>query len=89
MIVCPKCNGKRSICNDMWICDVCKGTGKVPTNEEWIKSATTEELAEIVYNLVWLSNELFNRLECSGEDNEETDLKIVREWLKQPHKPKE
>lgn len=56
------------------------------TNEEWLRSATTEELAEIVYSLVWLGNEVFTRLECSGDDNKESDLKIVREWLKEKKK---
>ena len=55
------------------------------TNEEWLKSASTEELAEVVYSLVWLGNEVFTRLECSGDDNKESDLKIVREWLKEKH----
>lgn len=32
-MICPNCNGKGSICNDMWICDVCEGR-KVIDNEE-------------------------------------------------------
>lgn len=30
---CPYCHGKGSICNDMWICDVCEGR-KVIDDEE-------------------------------------------------------
>ena len=55
------------------------------TNEQWIRRATTEQLAEEVYKLVWCSNELFQQLEYSGIDTKENDLKIVLEWLKQPH----
>ena len=57
------------------------------TNEEYLKSCTTEQLAEEIYGFVWCSNELWQRLCCSGDGtDEESDLKIVREWLKQPHK---
>ena len=67
----------------------CVGYEKVKpqeqTNEEWIRNASTEELAEIVYSLVWLGNEVFDRLECSGKDSKENDLKIVTEWLQEKH----
>ena len=62
---------------------------KPQTNEEYIKSLNTEQLAEEVYKLVWCSNELFQQMECSGIDTKENDLKIVRGWLKQPHTNKE
>ena len=32
-MICPVCNGKGSICNDMWICHVCGGR-KVIDDEE-------------------------------------------------------
>ena len=76
-------------------CFACDGSGEVDryeeekeeplTNKEWLKQCNTEQLAEEVYKLVWCSNELFQQMECSGIDTKENDLKIVTEWLKQPH----
>ena len=70
-------------------CIECDGTGEVEmTNEYFLQTATTEQLAEEIYKLVWCSNELFQQMECSGIDTKENDLKIVTEWLKQPHTPR-
>ena len=33
------------------------------TNEEWIRQCNTEQLAEEIYNFVWCSNELWQRLD--------------------------
>lgn len=67
-------------------CPNCGDSGdRELTNAEWLRQASDEELAEVVYSLVWLGNELFDRLECSGEDSKENDLKIVTEWLQEKH----
>ena len=58
------------------------------TNEECLQTCNTEQLVEAIYSLVWLNNKLFQQIEMEGHDKE-TDLKIVREWLKQPHSAKE
>ena len=94
MTVCPKCNGRGTVGYyhiDHFAdieCERCHGSGEVSevemTNEEYLKSCTTEQLAEEVYKLVWLNNKLFQQIEMEGHDRE-TDLRIVREWLKQPH----
>lgn len=100
-IKCPHCNGKgfseiNSAVN--MTCGWCMGQGEldleiVPTEpqteQEYIQTCNTEQLAEEVYKLVWCSNELFQQMECSGIDTKENDLKIVTEWLKQPHTEKE
>ena len=59
--------------------------GKPMTEQDYLQTCNTEQLAEEVYKLVWCSNELFQQMECSGIDTKENDLKIVTVWLKQPH----
>ena len=54
------------------------------TNEEWIKQASTEELAELIRKLVWCSTEIWQRF-CTESEDEETDIGIVLEWLKEKH----
>ena len=59
---------------------------KPMTEQEYLQSCNTEQLAEEIYGFVWCCNELWQRLCCSGDGTDkESDLKIVREWLKQPH----
>lgn len=63
-----------------------KGMGMQYTNEQWLKQCTTEQLAEEIYGFVWCCNELWQQLCCNGDGTDkESDLRIVREWLKQPH----
>ena len=91
---CPICNGKGTqfVCDydGMYdiVCYKCKGKGELDkngnpilTNEEWIKSCNTEQLAEI--------------LVCMAEDKSEAKT-VHKEnvgkcvwWLKQPHTTKE
>ena len=69
-------------------CDRCNGKGIVEpmTNEEYLKSCDTEQLAKEIYRFVWCCNELWQQLCCNGDGtDEESDLRIVRKWLKQPH----
>jgi len=93
ILSCPQCGFPkvRSYGGGLYQCDICKTVfdkdeNYVQTNEEWLRSCTTEQLAEEVYKLVWCSNELFQQMECSGIDTKENDLKIVMRWLKQPHR---
>lgn len=83
---CEECHGKGKVSIDWhsYKCGVCDGTGKKElTNQLYIQNCTTEELAEVVYQLVWLCNEVFDRLELSGVDSKENDIEIVKEWLKE------
>ena len=86
-MICPKCNGRGTVGYfhiDHFVdieCDRCNGSGEVSevemTNEEWLHSLNTEQLAEI---LVYMA-----------EDKSETKT-VHKEnvgkcvwWLKQPH----
>ena len=70
-------------------CDMCHGSGEVPmTNEEWIRQCDTEQLAEAIYYLTWFHTELDERLDKNVKNgcyNDDENIKIVMEWLKQPH----
>ena len=49
------------------------------TNEQWIRRASTEEMAECITNIS------FN----TGYDSYDVVYRKMVEWLKQPHTPKE
>lgn len=81
---CPFCDGKGKkylqVFNETMECAYCNGTGKLPmTNEEWLRSATFEEMAGAIYE--WHS---------AGYTSGRVGLKLnpiteIAEWLKQPH----
>ena len=85
MTVCPKCGGygyyekEEDGIIELIKCE-CQHT-----NEEWLRNCSTEELAELIRKLVWCSTEIWQRF-CTESDEEETDIKIVLEWLKEKHK---
>lgn len=98
MTVCPKCNGRGKTTEydglrKFWCdykCEMCNGTGEVDmTNEEWLRSATTEQLAE------WLSNtfdlcgagcsKCFVKELCFNEHINKMPSDLIVEWLKQHH----
>ena len=85
---CPECNGVPY--DEVWTCEECNGKGVVEplTNEEYIKSCNTEQLAEFIIG---------ERKGCVYADcpNGETpcmsckngcDIDKLVEWLKQPHR---
>ena len=87
---CPYCKGTGK--SNMWInganvpCNVCKGTGEAEvTNEQWLRQASTEELAEWI---VEMSTICTINHQCELCDSW-CDEKKVMEWLKQPHTDKE
>ena len=58
------------------------------TNEELLRQCTTEQLAEAIYYLTWFHNELDERLDKNVKNgcyNDDENIKIVTEWLKQTH----
>ena len=101
MAKCQRCNGKGIMTvhnvgtdeNFRTECDICHGTGEAQPikNEEFLRSATTEQLAE------WLKDTLARCYRCGGCDElaeRNCTVKIcyyadVVEWLKQPHTEKE
>ena len=89
-MICPKCNGRGTVGYfhiDHFVdieCDRCNGSGEVSetdmTNEEWLRSATFEELAGAIYE--WHTKG-YARGRLEVDLNPITE---VVEWLKQPHK---
>ena len=89
---CKCCDGEgwlQDSCDIVWTCSKCNGTGVVEplTNEEWLRTATTEELAE------WLAKQ-----KCDGCNDEPYDdkhstckycmtkkMEQIREWLQEKH----
>ena len=104
MTECPKCNGYgivgsavpdilrgRGHIFSSIECPQCHGSGEVPmTNEEWLKSLSTKELAEFLADKC---NEVvdfvLHEVDENAEDIEPDDYwyrqDVIVEWLKQPH----
>ena len=78
---CPKCDGS-GVDDDRLICYLCGGSGVIElTNEEWLRQASTEDVAK------WLSKISKYFHECGKRD---VYPKTMYEedwewWLKQPH----
>ena len=51
---------------------------KLQTNEEWLRSCTTEQLAE------WIFNDRVEQSDWWYEQQGHTKAEVI-EWLKQPH----
>ena len=84
---CPNCNGVPY--DEVWTCEVCNGKGVVEplTNEEWLRSATTEELATIIYGIA-VYDTLYDRIINIANplyDDGTAGVKVVLEWLKERH----
>ena len=106
MKCCPKCNGRGTVGYfhiDHFAdieCDRCNGSGEVSevpmTNEEYLKSCNTEQLAEFfIKAMLFYDNAGITLLEAiknAVEDKEKLGsyfMESVLEWLKQPHHSKE
>ena len=99
MTVCPKCNGRGTVGYydvDHFVdveCDRCHGSGEVSevemTNEEYLRSCTTEQLAEWLGNTFDLCgagcSKCFIKELCFDEHNNKMPTELFVEWLKQPH----
>ena len=92
MTECPKCKGRGTVGYyhiDHFVdieCDRCNGSGEVSeveiTNEEYLKSCNTEQLAE------WIASVVKKAISIK-ENNDIVMLESAiwwDEWLKQPHK---
>lgn len=93
---CPKCGGKGKTTEydglrKFWCdykCEMCNGTGEVMTEQEYLQTCTTEQLAEALLNI--MANNEFTLYLLHTEKKSVQDIKgAVVEWLKQPHTPKE
>ena len=89
-MICPKCNGRGTVGYyhiDHFVdieCDRCNGSGEVSevpmTNEEYLKSCTTEQLATFLAIVQYDGTDLTLK---------KNHVEKWVEWLKQPHTPKE
>ena len=99
MTVCPKCNGRGTVGYfhiDHFVdieCDRCNGSGEVSevemTNEEWLRSATTEQLADLMSRMVGCSNCPIPKDGRSCMGTYSGCWHEIIKWLKQPHTVKE
>lgn len=99
---CPKCGGcgkllkkeKGKSCYDVSLsfCDMCHGSGEVEmTNEEYLKQASTEELAEALFTayddgVVRGEWSACGNGCCMGNGGKMLVKEDFEEWLKKPHK---
>jgi len=102
---CPICNGKGTQFiadyDGMYdiVCDKCKGKGELDengkpilTNEEYLKSCNTEQLAEFLNLIIRVGpyeNEPKDFWEHVYGRGGECGAKSIVTWLKQPHNEKE
>ena len=97
---CPMCGGDGitdKFTPNVGRCIKCNGSGEIePTNEEWLHSLNTEQLAEWLANVINTNpcGYLLDCNECSlndkcKEDDYPTSAEAWVEWLKQPRTPKE
>lgn len=88
-MICPKCNGRGTVGYfhiDHFVdieCDRCHGSGEVSeieiTNEEWIKSLDTEQLAKRLHN-----NDVYAFFVCKN-GGKVPSVEHYVEWLKEIH----
>ena len=105
MMKCKKCNGTGRLLEPFYdttglianfkgdICFVCNGTGKIEqTNEEWIRSCSTEELVEWIKTVTrhcyacgydMARNGIQTKPKCPFQDCVQDD---TERWLKEKHK---
>ena len=88
---CPCCNGNGSVpypidyeqgLFDETNCDLCGGTGRVVTNDEWRRTCSMEEFAEFLCNVA-VTDILWDRIRQPYYTDEK---QAVVEWLKEKHK---
>jgi hypothetical protein len=91
-MICEHCKGVGYVINDgyysSWLdeCIFCDGKGVVEpmTNEEWLRSCTTEQLAELIYEIAVtdkLMDRFFNAEIVYGHSGTEEAM----DWLKEVH----
>ena len=91
---CKYCNGTGEHINDanrMTTCEFCGGTGVIKplTNEEYIRTCSTEELAKLIYKIA-VTDVLMDRFFTAEIVNAEivdvdSGIKEAKAWLKEKH----
>jgi hypothetical protein len=87
---CPNCNGQRYKAPDV-PCGRCGGNGVVEplTNEEYIRTCSTEELAKLIYKIA-VTDVLMDRfftaeIVNAGIVDVDSGIKEAKAWLKEKH----
>ena len=87
---CPSCNGDGRTQYFDYPCIRCGGTGEVElTNEEYIRTCSTEELAKLIYKIA-VTDVLMDRFFTAEIVNAEivdvdSGIKEAETWLKENH----
>jgi len=97
---CTRCHGTGKITE--WVatdtvseykfpCRKCNGTGEIEvTNEEYIRSCSSEELAKLIYKIavtdVLLDRFFTAEMVNAGTVDEQSGVKEAEKWLKETHK---
>ena len=90
-MICPKCNGNGSIpypidyeqgLFDETNCDLCGGSGEVMTEQEYLQSCNTEQLADVFFEYRYINATPQQQLWLSA--NEDFVKGGIVKWLKQP-----
>lgn len=91
---CPRCNGDGSvpyhIADDLFDetnCPLCGGSGEVMTEQEYLQTCNTEQLADVFFEYRYINATPQQQLWLSA--NEDFVKGGIVEWLKQPHKDSE
>ena len=87
---CPMCEGTGK---EFWVidgvqeeCQKCNGTGEIEqTNEEWLRTATTEELAQMLFNAITTSHDFAEYLMHYENQSEQDITNAIVRWLKEKH----
>lgn len=87
---CPRCNGNGSIpyhiADDLFDetnCPLCGGSGEVMTEQEYLQTCNTEQLADVIADFYLLGyTHGHNQMDITSRTK-------WTEWLKQPHTIKE
>lgn len=87
-MICYTCE-KYEKCNLPWKCSDtmqgCSAYHKEQTNEEWLKSMTTEKLAEWIYRAMFYKS-CQKDVEDGAYLNMMTKKDYIENWLKEKHK---
>ena len=88
---CDRCNGQGFSVIAKWKCPACDGKGFVEpmTEQEWLQTATTEQLAELFVGVARDGADALKRCNGSFEPLNIYKHEFWVAWLKQPHTNKE
>ena len=87
---CPKCDGRGKTTEydglrKFWCdykCEMCNGTGEVLTEQEYLQTCNTEQLADVFFDYRYVNATPQQQLWLSA--NEDFVKGGIVEWLKQP-----